>query len=222
MKDIKAIKGRFFIQRLVDEGEHLHQDFKFAISDAAKIAHSISAFANAEGGRLLVGVKDNGSIAGVRSEEDAYVVEQAAQMYCEPPQQIAIDAFNVGQGTVVLRATIEKSHRRPVYCRESDGRMRAYFRVHDENIVAHPLLVRSWEASADSGVPAMFSADDTLLLELIRRSGDDGIDPGEVWRLRHVSRAAADDAVVRLCASGLAEIAYVSGAFRLRIPPLEP
>ena len=57
-----------YIQRLISEGEHVHQDFKFEISDARKIAKSISAFANTEGGRLLVGVKDNGKIAGVRSE----------------------------------------------------------------------------------------------------------------------------------------------------------
>lgn len=80
MKDIKAIRGKFYIHNLIEEGEHEHQDFKFAISDAAKIAHSISAFANNDGGRLLIGVKDNGNISGVRSEEDVFVVEQAAQM----------------------------------------------------------------------------------------------------------------------------------------------
>lgn len=46
MKDLKAIKGKYFIHRLIQEGEHEHQDFKFQISDARKIARSISAFAN--------------------------------------------------------------------------------------------------------------------------------------------------------------------------------
>ena len=63
-KDIKAIRGKYYIQRLIDEGEHEQQDFKFQISDVHKIAHSVSAFANNRGGRLLVGVKDNGTIAG--------------------------------------------------------------------------------------------------------------------------------------------------------------
>ena len=39
MKDIKAIKGRFYIQRLIDEGEHSMQDFKFAITDEIGRAH---------------------------------------------------------------------------------------------------------------------------------------------------------------------------------------
>ena len=58
-----------YIYRLIAEGEHQTQDFKFEISDACKIARSISAFANTDGGRLLVGGKDNGKIAGVRAEE---------------------------------------------------------------------------------------------------------------------------------------------------------
>ena len=63
-----------YLEKLISEGEHVHQDFKFAISDARKIAKSLSAFANTEGGRLLVGVKDNGKIAGVRSEEELYMI----------------------------------------------------------------------------------------------------------------------------------------------------
>ena len=103
MKDIRSIKGTYYIRRLIAEGEHEHQDFKFAISDARKIARSISAFANNDGGRLLVGVKDNGAIAGVRSEEDIYVVEQAAEMFCRPEQHIEVAAFRTDGGAVVMR-----------------------------------------------------------------------------------------------------------------------
>ena len=81
MKDLRPVRGRYYIRELISQGEHEEQDFKFAISDARKIARSVSAFANNRGGRLLVGVKDNGTIAGVRSEEDIFVVEQAARMY---------------------------------------------------------------------------------------------------------------------------------------------
>lgn len=54
MKDLKGIKGKFYIASLIEEGEHEHQDFKFAISDARKIARSLSAFANNEIGRAHV------------------------------------------------------------------------------------------------------------------------------------------------------------------------
>lgn len=76
--------NRNHILQLVTEGEHVHQDFKFAITDACKIARSLSAFSNTEGGRLLVGVKDNGKIAGIRSAEEIYMIEVAATRYCRP------------------------------------------------------------------------------------------------------------------------------------------
>ena len=114
MKDLKGIRGKFYIASLIEEGEHEHQDFKFAISDARKIARSISAFANNGGGRLLVGVKDNGVIAGVRNEEDIYVIEQAAEMYCRPPQEIRVTAFRTEGDKTVLRIEIDRSPVRPV------------------------------------------------------------------------------------------------------------
>ena len=79
----------------------MHQDFKFEISDARKIARSISAFANTEGGRLLVGVKDNGKIAGIRSEEEIYMIEAAASMYCQPQVEIETKTYIV-EGRTVL------------------------------------------------------------------------------------------------------------------------
>ena len=30
MKDLKGIKGKYYIAKLIEEGEHEHQDFKFA------------------------------------------------------------------------------------------------------------------------------------------------------------------------------------------------
>lgn len=85
---MKTVTETNYIQKLISEGEHVCQDFKFAISDARKIAKSLSAFANTQGGRLLVGVKDNGKIAGVRSEEEIYMIDAAAQMYCQPPVKL--------------------------------------------------------------------------------------------------------------------------------------
>lgn len=148
MKDLKGIKGKYYIARLIEEGEHEHQDFKFAISDARKIARSISAFANRDGGRLLVGVKDNGVVAGVRNEEDIFVIEQAAEMYCRPPQEIRVTAFKAEEEKTVLRIEIDRARSRPVLVIEADGSAHAYYRVKDENISATPLMVRAWEAAS--------------------------------------------------------------------------
>lgn len=104
---MKTLTDTDYIHTLIAEGEHQQQDFKFEISDARKIAKTLSAFANTDGGRLLIGVKDNGRIAGVRSEEEKYMIEAAAQLYCIPEIDYTLQTYIV-EGKQVLVATIER------------------------------------------------------------------------------------------------------------------
>ncbi len=214
MKDIKAIKGKYYIHSLISEGEHEHQDFKFAITDAAKIAHSISAFANNDGGRLLIGVKDNGNISGVRNEEDIYVIEQAAQMYCHPPQDVKMTAFSVEGGAMVLRAEIMRAERRPVFARDIDGKFRAYYRVKDENIVAPAIMVRAWQRKqADDGCIFSLSDAETALLRYLDEWGMTTVD--DYMRGAHISRETAEEIIVRLCAMDVLEFVYTGSEFKV-------
>ena len=54
-----------YIRSLINEGEHQQQDFKYRVSDAMKLAKSVSAFANTDGGRLLIGVRDDGHMSAI-------------------------------------------------------------------------------------------------------------------------------------------------------------
>ncbi|MDE5904755.1 helix-turn-helix domain-containing protein [Duncaniella sp.] len=214
MKDLKGIKGKYYIARLIEEGEHEHQDFKFAISDARKIARSISAFANRDGGRLLVGVKDNGVVAGVRNEEDIFVIEQAAEMYCRPPQEIRVTAFKAEEEKTVLRIEIDRAQRRPVLVMEADGSAHAYYRVKDENISATPLMVRAWEAASSEteGVLISLSESESRLAGMI---ADGPVTVEEFMLAAKVSRSTAEDIVVRLHTMNLLDFVYNGKTFLL-------
>lgn len=213
MKDITVRKGRRHILDLVSQGEHERQDFKFLISDARKIARSISAFANHSGGCLLVGVKDNGVVAGVRNEEDIFVIEQAAERYCTPPQHIEFEAYSVDTSVVVIKAVIARAdHSRPVAVLEADGNKRVYYRVKDENIVAHPLMVRAWINAGHEGTLLSFSDIESRAIELADRR------PLTVRQLAmelHCSQSRADELAVRLVSAGVLEFIYIHGEFRL-------
>jgi hypothetical protein len=39
-------------------------------------------------GKLLKGVRDNGSLSGVRSDEEYYMIDSAATLYCDPEVKI--------------------------------------------------------------------------------------------------------------------------------------
>lgn len=217
MKDLNPQKGKYYIERLIAEGEHESQDFKFAISDARKIARSVSAFANCRGGRLLIGVKDNGTVAGVRNEEDVYVVELAARRYCRPSQHVDFKAFNVGAGQVVIQATIMRAEGRPVMACDTDGRWKTFYRVADENIIAHPLMVKAWRLSENlQDDPLLFNLSDIecRMLELIDSS--DGLNPRDIAIKLHVSTPVADEVIAKLAAVDIIGFRYVgNGEFRV-------
>lgn len=215
MKDIRGIKGKYYIASLIEEGEHEHQDFKFAVSDARKIARSLSAFANNDGGRLLIGVKDNGVIAGVRNEEDVYVVEQAAEMYCVPSQQLRVTAFKTDGGHTVMRVEIDRAVTRPVQVKESGGELKAYYRVRDENIAAPQLLVRAWRRASEPTGGSMISLDTHSRTLLTLAAADGGVRIEDFMVSAHASRTMAEEIAVTLYSMGLIDFVYDGTTFNI-------
>jgi len=149
-----------YLLSLIREGEHQQQDFKYRVSDACKLAKSVSAFANTDGGRLLIGVRDDGHLSGVRSEEEIFMMHQAAYKYCRPEPSIKFDTYHA-EGKTIVVATVPPSDKRPVCAQDETGRMRAYIRIGDENIVASPVHLALWrEAGKSQG--AMITYNDTV------------------------------------------------------------
>ncbi|HHZ97654.1 MAG TPA: ATP-binding protein [Flavobacteriales bacterium] len=133
-----------FILKLIEEGEHLTQDFKLRVDDSGKIAKTIAAFANTSGGRLLIGVKDNGVVAGCNTEEEFHMVEAAAQMYCRPAVSFEVQVWRV-EFKKVLEIKIERSNGRPHFVKDEQGEWQAYLRKEDRIHKASPVMVKVWQ-----------------------------------------------------------------------------
>lgn len=199
-----------YITSLIAEGEHEHQDFKYQISDARKIARSISAFANHAGGHLLIGVKDNGAIAGVSSDEEMYMIEQAANMYCQPPQQALFSLFCV-DGKSILKADIAPATEKPVKAQDDHGHWKAYYRVADENVLASAMHVRLMQRDCTEEAPVVisYSEREQALLDYLENHG--GITLSGYARLAHCSRRSAEQSVLNLCEMSVVALEYHNG-----------
>ena len=138
------MKKKHPIEALIEQGEHQQLDFKFEVSDSKKIARTLSAFANTDGGRLLIGVKDNGAISGVRSEEEYYMIEAASKMYTHPEVPFTAKRWDVN-GKTVLEVYIAPSDEKPHTAPDKDDKYKAYIRVADENILANEVLMQAWK-----------------------------------------------------------------------------
>lgn len=157
-----------YIEKLVELGENQTQDFKFEISDSKKIARTLSAFSNTDGGKLLIGVKDNGSIAGIRSEEEKHMLEAAAQMYCKPEVPMKFTEWKVN-GKLVLEVDIFKNHQDLISAPDKNGQPKVFVRLHDQNILANGIFIKNWEQKKSARkVEIKFTDQEWLFLQSIK------------------------------------------------------
>ena len=160
-----------YIKDLISQGEHQQLDFKFEISDSKKIARNLVAFANTDGGKLLVGVKDNGAIAGVRSEEEYFMVEAAASMYCRPEVHFNTHEWHV-DGKLVLEIGVSRSELKPHFAPDKDGNWKVFVRVGDQNLMANKVLLQVWKyRKSGKSVKIRYREQEALLLHLLQENG---------------------------------------------------
>src|SRR5690606_6566270 len=129
------------IKALILEGEGERLDFKNRISNCGKIAKTLVAFANSKGGRLLIGVADDGTIKGVKNEEEEkYMLQQAGQYYCRPVITPYIEEVYVDH-KLVLVADIGESDSKPHYALDEHKKWWVYIRVEDKSLLAGKVMV---------------------------------------------------------------------------------
>jgi len=163
--------GRY-IHNLITGGEGLNLDFKYCISDPQKIARTLSAFSNTAGGKLLIGVRDNGSLAGVRSDEEYYMIDAAATLHCDPQVTLRTRTHTIN-GKTILEVEVPKSETIPVKARDEHGRWKAYFRQKDQNFMADRVILQVWRRRGKTrGLLLKFEETENLLLNHLRNNGE--------------------------------------------------
>lgn len=117
--------------------ENQYFDRKSARKDDREIAKHISAFANAAGGKLVVGIEDNGEVTGFRRNgaRDIENYERAALATCTPTPIVHRERISVvnssGEDDLVLVLDIEPSTSHSV-ARMSDGDV--FLRQNDKSV----------------------------------------------------------------------------------------
>lgn len=178
------------VKQLIREGEHQQQDFKYRIDDSKKIARTLSAFANTDGGRLLIGVKDNGKITGVDPTEEIHMIEAAADMYCKPKLEFQSRVWQEDM-KLVLEIVIEKHAERPVLSPDEAGKWKAYVRRKDHTLLANKILLNVWKLERfDQKRPEKIGEEETQLLHIIAQNPQ--ITLSKIYRLSTLEKSGID------------------------------
>ncbi|TCC90467.1 ATP-binding protein [Pedobacter frigiditerrae] len=160
------------IKRLILEGENVSLDFKKTISNTEKIAKTLVAFANNRGGKLLIGVADDGVIKGVKSEdEEKFMITRAAHSFCKPAIEPKFEEVYVDD-KIVLVVDIPKSDLKPHYALDENKKWWVYFRVKDKSVLASKIIVDVLkESNNDNGQLISYTEYQKKLLTYLEEHG---------------------------------------------------
>ena len=160
-----------YLRQLIAEGENQHLDFKYCVSDSRKIARTLTAFSNSGGGRILIGVRDNGSIAGIQTDEEIYMVDTAAHLFCRPEISYVVRQ-HVSGGKTILEVDVHRGTKRPYQVLNENGKWVPYFRHLDQNLVANRVLLQVWrKEEKGKGVLVKFGKAENTLLDYLKKNG---------------------------------------------------
>jgi predicted HTH transcriptional regulator len=132
-----------FIKKMIEGKENNRFDRKLKITSKSKIAKTISAFANTDGGIILIGVTDTNKIIGVDPEEEKYMISSSNEQFCLPPAEIEFEEYTrldfneetkVEKEVIILLVLVEKSQNGLIYVVDSAKGKKAYHRVNDQSL----------------------------------------------------------------------------------------
>ncbi len=209
-----------YLKKLIAEGENQKLDFKYCVSDSRKIAKSLSAFANSDGGKLLIGVRDNGSIAGIQSDEELYMVDTAAHIFCRPEVAFTIKQHTTG-GKTVLEIEVIKGKDRPYRAKDENGRWLIYFRHNDQNLLANRVLLQVWRKEEKrSGVLVKFSKAENTLMDYLVKNGS--ITLSKFKKIARISSYKAESILANLIIFKVIIMRASEKGFSYELNPDEP
>lgn len=178
------------LKSYIREGEHQRQDFKFRVDDAKKIARTLAAFANTDGGRLLIGVKDNGKVVGVNPEEEFHVIQGAASLYCKPELSVKTQIMQ-DDHKLVLEVTVDEVENKPVKALDENGVWKTYVRREDHTLLANKILVGVWKKERNkTSTPQAFDKDEQLILNTIKEAEE--ITLSKLYRVTKLKKSYVD------------------------------
>src|SRR5688572_26817818 len=103
------------LKLLVSHGEGASLEFKRKATFPEKIVREMIAFANTNGGIVLIGIGDDKTIPGLKHPQDELHVMQEALKKVNPPLETIITLIPIGNSGTVIQYEIPESTRKPHY-----------------------------------------------------------------------------------------------------------
>lgn len=195
------------LKALVNKGEGQTIEFKRKAAFPEKIVKEMVAFANSNGGFLLVGVDDNGDIPGLKYlAEEKYVLEKAIKTHIKPAIRIKSITVQINEKRSVLIYQIFESRRKPAfYIPQTNVKGKVYIRVGDKSLQASREMTKVLRGQRrKKGIKIHYGEKETILMHYIDRNQQ--VNVNQFKEVAKISKREASDTLVRLVLSNILQI----------------
>ena len=194
------------LRNLVRQGEGEALEFKLKANHPEKIIREIVAFANTNGGILLVGIGDDKGISGLKfADEDEYVLVRAIEKYCFPAVQYQIERLPINDERDILVFTIPKSEKKPHYVKlETDTHPKAYVRVKDKSVQASKEVTKILRREKEEGLMFNFGEKEKKLMVYLAENQKISVDLFS--KLAHIPRWLAAKTLILLVLTNVLKV----------------
>lgn len=192
------------LRNLIQTGEGSFLEFKKTIPSVEKISREIAAFANTNGGTILVGVDDSKNITGVSAFfEEEYLLYKAAYEQCVPSVSLHIELVHCGPLDVML-VQVPEAEEKPVYVKNEKKRL-VYIREKDSSVLAsdeHTEILKNIHAG--SGVTFEYGEKEQMLFRYLNEYGE--ITVHKYSQLVNVTSYRASKILINLVSAGVLDL----------------
>ena len=210
------------LKKLVAQGEGQRLEFKKKANYPEKIIKELVAFANADGGCLVLGVDDDGTLSGTRNiEGEAFVVTDAIKKYIRPQLVHSLEILNINAKKGIAIFHVEEGHKKPYSVLDpcDEGRKKTYIRANDESLQASREMreiIRRRQQNRD--IQFQYGEKEKLLMQHLE--DHDHVTISEFSQLAKVSKYVASRTLVMLVLANVLDIEATGGydCYRLKEP----
>jgi predicted HTH transcriptional regulator len=148
----------------------------------------------------------------VRTEEEYYMIEAAANMYCRPEITFEAKAYKEEDKTV-LEIIIPKNSSEIHYAQDEHDRWLAWLRVNDQNILANSVWIRVWHRKK-KGKGTFIEYTNREMLLLHHLAANESITMSAFCKLARIPRRIAENILVNLISLDVVQMLFTDkGAF---------
>ena len=128
----------FELRKLIAQGEGIQLEFKRKATHPEKIVREMIAFANTDGGTILIGIDDDKSIYGLKYPEEEWLGIAENLTFCKPSLLYHETIVALPENRFILRIDMPVSNRSPHFLSINQKEPETYVRVKDMSIKASP------------------------------------------------------------------------------------